>query len=285
MFALTLLVTLAAVMCAGAAVSAPLPGKALVWSNARAPSQPHPRYVTRSLGAEELSQWIAGESGDAELVVLFSQAQTSVPCTRSALVQQVLANTGSGAAEPTSFQYVYAAADQPIAQTLLSAAPKDALLVAEPAQLNEEALSALLQNGKTDFVHVPLSSAQASTSSAAAQTLRALLANQQGKKVVFVAVDESAVARPAALGEFVRVLEESAADPIYVFGDPLYKPEGAEYSIYYAGQYLYITPDIFTGLLTSLFISFTLLVGLSCLGSIQGMSSFYDKLPVVGKEA
>jgi hypothetical protein len=38
-------------------------------------------------------------------------------------------------------------------------------------------------------------------------------------------------------------------------------------------------------LMTFLFVAFTLGVGLSCLGSIQGMSSFYDKLPTVGKEA
>jgi hypothetical protein len=40
-----------------------------------------------------------------------------------------------------------------------------------------------------------------------------------------------------------------------------YKPEGAEYSIYYADTYLYLTPDIFTGLLTGIFVFFTLLVG------------------------
>jgi hypothetical protein len=40
-----------------------------------------------------------------------------------------------------------------------------------------------------------------------------------------------------------------------------YRPEGAEYSIYYASTYLYITPDIFTGIMTGIFVTFTLLIG------------------------
>lgn len=285
MLVLTLLVTLSAVLCASAsaAASSPLPGQALVWSNAHVSG---PRYVTRSVDEAQLSQWIAAEGRDAELVVLFTQEQAGAsPCRE---VQQLLASAG-GAAEPTVFKYVYGspALSPSLPQALQRAAHSEALLVVPPESIDEQALSALLQNGQTDLVHVPLS-AQKHPSAQAAQTLRSLLANTQGKKVLFAAVDENnAVVRPAEKGEFARVLQEGEGetDPIYVYGDPLYKPEGAEYSIYYAGQYLYITPDIFTGLLTSLFIAFTLLTGLSCLGSIQGMSSFYDKLPAVGKEA
>jgi hypothetical protein len=64
-----------------------------------------------------------------------------------------------------------------------------------------------------------------------------------------------------------------------------YLPEGAEYSIYYQAKYLYITPDILTGLLTMLFLFFVIFTGLSCLGAIQGPSSFVNKNPVVGREA
>lgn len=64
----------------------------------------------------------------------------------------------------------------------------------------------------------------------------------------------------------------------------LYKPEGAEYSIYYANTFLYITPDIFTGLMTGLFLFFTVLIGVSCLNSIQGPATFATKSPPVGKE-
>jgi hypothetical protein len=66
-------------------------------------------------------------------------------------------------------------------------------------------------------------------------------------------------------------------------------PEGTEFSIYFFTDkdhgYLYLTPDIFTGLMTSLFMCFTILIGLRCLGEIQGMSAFYEKQPLVGREA
>lgn len=80
-------------------------------------------------------------------------------------------------------------------------------------------------------------------------------------------------------GHYDRILSTDTTDGDY------YLPEGSEYSIYYADTYLYLTPDIFTGLLTSIFMAFVVLVGLSCTGSIQGMSSFYDKIPAVGREA
>ena len=60
--------------------------------------------------------------------------------------------------------------------------------------------------------------------------------------------------------------------------------EGGEYSIYYQGKYLYITPDIFTGSLTGLFFFFVLLIGFNCLSSIQGPGTFATKLPPLGKE-
>jgi hypothetical protein len=65
----------------------------------------------------------------------------------------------------------------------------------------------------------------------------------------------------------------------------LYKPEGAEYSIYYASTFLYITPDLFTGIMTGLFIFFVLLTGVSCLNAIQGHETFASKQCPVGKEA
>ena len=80
-------------------------------------------------------------------------------------------------------------------------------------------------------------------------------------------------------GHYDRILSTDTTDGDY------YLPEGSEYSIYYADTYLYLTPDIFTGLLTSIFMAFVVLVGLSCMGSIQGMTSFYNKIPSVGREA
>ena len=63
-----------------------------------------------------------------------------------------------------------------------------------------------------------------------------------------------------------------------------YSPEGSEYSIYFGGNYLSLTPDLFTGLMTALFFLLVFTVGLGRLSAIQGMSTFYDRLPAVGKE-
>jgi hypothetical protein len=46
-------------------------------------------------------------------------------------------------------------------------------------------------------------------------------------------------------------------------------PEGCEYSMYYGGKYLYITPDIFTGIMTGLFFVFVFFIGLGQLSAIQ----------------
>jgi hypothetical protein len=103
--------------------------------------------------------------------------------------------------------------------------------------------------------------------------------------IMFAAMDvpvSSAVAPADA--QYSRILSTPQGSSNLLDG-LFYKPEGTEYSIYYASTYLYITPDIFTGLLTGIFFAFTLLTGYSCLGYIQGNSSFPTKMPIVGKEA
>jgi len=83
------------------------------------------------------------------------------------------------------------------------------------------------------------------------------------------------------MGYYGRLLSsQNSSSPSSSF----YSPEGSEYSIYYGGQYLYLTPDLFTGLMTALFFLLVFLVGLGRLSAIQGMSTFYDRLPAVGKE-
>lgn len=109
-----------------------------------------------------------------------------------------------------------------------------------------------------------------------------LLINNQ-KKVLYIYIQENDVSfinnNIMQSSNYHRILSTDTIDNEY------YIPEGSEYSIYYGNTYLYITPDIFSGILTGLFMMFVILIGLNCLGSIQGMTSFYDRLPTVGKEA
>jgi hypothetical protein len=108
--------------------------------------------------------------------------------------------------------------------------------------------------------------------------------NSPSSPISFVALDEpSANARaPTRKAHYSRLLTSSSSD---VSDGPYYSPEGAEFSIYFADTYLYITPDIFTGIMCGLFIFFTILIGLSCLSAIQTPSSFATKNPAVGREA
>ena len=106
---------------------------------------------------------------------------------------------------------------------------------------------------------------------------------QTAENVMFIAVEQPAdaiVQRPVRHSEFSRILMNTTSN-----GNIYYKPEGTEYAIYYAATYLYITPDIFTALLTMIFMAFTVYIGLNCLGEIQTPSTFALAKPSVGREA
>jgi hypothetical protein len=92
--------------------------------------------------------------------------------------------------------------------------------------------------------------------------------------ILFVAFEEpSSDAFPPRQGEYNRVLSKYVSSTYNLASTTVslantsnpksiyYLPEGAEYSIYYADTYLYITPDIFTGLMTGLFVFFAILIG------------------------
>jgi hypothetical protein len=73
----------------------------------------------------------------------------------------------------------------------------------------------------------------------------------------------------------------SSSDPFSVN----YLPEGSEFTIYKGATYLYLTPEMFTGIMTALFMFFTMLIGFKCLGAISGSNTFVTKMPALGKEA
>ena len=109
------------------------------------------------------------------------------------------------------------------------------------------------------------------------------LATITGSSASFLVLQEpGSVSTLRTPSDYKRILSASSTTSINKL---LYKPEGSEYSIYYGDTYLYITPDIFTGLLTGIFCFFVLLIGFSCLSAIQGPSTFSSKNPPIGREA
>ena len=131
------------------------------------------------------------------------------------------------------------------------------------------------------------------------QLVLSLLHHSDLKTVTYIAFEEpdAKAIKPTKQGHFSSLVVDSSADvrrlqtsnassnsSVTIESTYLYKPEGAEYSIYYANTFLYITPDIFTGLLTGIFMVVTALCGISCLGQIQGPATFTTKSPPIGKE-
>lgn len=236
------------------------PGRLFLWS----PSGPaQESHLTASYDVRKAIDHIVSEASNYDAVVVLStQGSVLADAALTAAVQQAPVKT------IISHVYPLEASTQPIHRALSSSHPEVSL---------KDALQKMLSGSTgTGAVH------HVTYDSSSLQQLQELALNH---KIMLVAYDEPhpLAAAPRRLGMYL-LTTPSAADtnnPQSIY----YKPEGAEYSIYYADTYLYITPDIFTGLLTGLFFFFVGLIGLSCLGEIQGMSSFYDKLPVVGREA
>ena len=109
------------------------------------------------------------------------------------------------------------------------------------------------------------------------ECLRSVHAASATTKVVMahvtdsVAVVPTATAAAAAMSESGRKLADSGET-------------NSGFEIYYDSTYLLITPDIFTGIMTGIFLFCVVLLGMTCLSSIQGPYSFADRNPVVGKE-
>lgn len=254
------------------------PGSIYLWSwNGNVPSFSN-KFVTRNMESSDAISTVMNAFEGFELVVLLSvnDQQKMTSCSH-------VSNALSNAPIQQGINYVYPENNQKLTDSLTKQIDATHAVRRMPLPALEQEIKsnpAILNDGKVDVIHASSADGKFDLSTSA------LL--QSDKKVLFIAVDEPQnvdkleANKPRRLGSFSRILSTSSSniiDGIY------YKPGGAEYSIYYANTYLYITPDIFTGLMTFLFFATVALIGVSCLGSIQGMSSFYDKLPVVGREA
>lgn len=103
-----------------------------------------------------------------------------------------------------------------------------------------------------------------------------LLSQLHERNALIVGLQSPEVAAPSTKGHYSRLLIDD--------GEENYNPEGTEFTIYYQNTYLYLTPDLFTGLMTFLFAAFVLLLGFSCMNQIQGPSTYVHTMPTLGKE-
>lgn len=248
-------------------------GALVFWSNGGAGSGV--THNTKALDAGGLSAYLASRAPTSEALVLFSTSDG-----RASLLHSSVRGSIEKAQESTAFPSVYIAGVSQgfsSAGTGLEKAQKVASLGALLQILDKDG-GAVLKNGKTELFEVVLSGHE-DESAEMAKVHSKVGAGQ----VVFAAMRDSTVVAPATELHYSRVLAASSnlLDGIY------YKPEGGEYAIYYADTYLYLTPDIFTGLLSGIFFLSAVFIGFSCMNQIQGPSSFTHKeqMPAIGKEA
>jgi mRNA-degrading endonuclease toxin of MazEF toxin-antitoxin module len=279
--------------------SLPLPGKVQFWDASKKASleETNVQVNSRSFTADSAARFLKDKAAQYEAVVVISSdninkvgenvlsvptVQSSIKLSQNAhLLSNVYHNAVdvAAAAETSNGNRGRAVVSHSLVNALLTAhsaaadTKKDA---ASPAEVLEQLRSNnALQNGRVDTFHVKLVPPSKTEKDS---SLAALLGTAN---VLFVGVEESneIVTAPTERGHYKRQLSEStAAATTTVASD-------SSFSIYYEGKYLYITPDIFTGLMTGLFMFFVALTGYNCMGGIQGMTSFYDKVPSNGKEA
>jgi hypothetical protein len=252
----------------------PNPGKMVYWS----PSSQNieEKHLTASHSVDKALEKFLSRANEHEVVVVLKSTEHK---DRSLLAHNFIHESIRNAPSKTIISHVYVTEPNMKSISASISAESEAVKSVDALVKHLENHEDVLNNEETEIYEVNIDNVKDAS-------LKKLENIAKKNKMMLVAYEEahSDSVAPRRLGSYKLTTTDTTintndASSIY------YKPEGAEYAIYYADTYLYITPDIFTGLMTGLFFFFTLFTGISCLGSIQGMSSFYDKLPVVGREA
>jgi hypothetical protein len=258
------------------------PGRAVFWSPAQSVgSKAAAEYQTQSIESSELNILFDEKAKKNEIVALFKSADGR-PVLSHNCVKESIRDSSRPLVLPNIYQSETREPMLKHSETLKNVKRIDLNALLEILRDHESSAGARIgpmNNGQIDAYEIVLNGHE--TEHEHMKTITSLAKNS----IFFAAIEEpmSQAVLPTSNGDYSRVLSSTASssnlDGIY------YKPEGAEYSIYYADTYLYLTPDIFTGLMTGIFVFFVLLTGYSCLGAIQGNSCYPTKMPVVGREA
>lgn len=245
-----------------------LPGKLAVWTAGSKPTL-SPQYDTRSLELGAAGKIVNEVVRYSEVVVILSHAGKQFPemvrasmkhASKISVFPNVYHTTESQAAGKTLEQAV-------LGTVALHGAKKDTVQLFDDAKIRSDK--------KRDVFIVTLKG-----DSSDAEVMSRLNALDS---VTYIAVEEPSSVVPNQKANYNRILVDNEPAPAITEAD-LYLPEGTEFTIYYAGQYLYLAPELFTGLMTMLFVFFVGLIGYSCLNAIQGPACYPTKLPALGKE-
>lgn len=271
------------------------PGRVGVWKHDEQSIASPTDFKTVTVETTEIPTYLEDFSDGMEMVI-FLTSSDSLPTLSLSAVADSIANAPDSMLMP----YVYHPVDtkqnelKSLGDTVreskcqhnaqkLSLPDLQSLVKSTQVGINSKVDTTVMNNGVIDSYEVNLSGDDSDM-----EILREIIALTQSalSSMMLIAIDEpsSNAFLPKNDGNYRRVLADTTSTVGYDWQNKYYKPEGAEYSIYYAATYLYITPDIFTGLITGIFCWFVVLTGLSCLNNIQGASTFVHKAIPIGKE-
>ena len=256
MIAATLLVSLAATV-----QGANTPGRALFWSSTR--GEAPATYRSQSSTFTDVHNMLQDEALNKDMVVTFCSEDEE---TNEFFTTPHFAASVQGSDHAVMMPNIYHSQDNQGVSLCAHAAESSSQVVTV-----DEMVSTLTSSTTHKNFMIPLKG-----SDHAAAPVQQLLTLLHQKNALIVGLQSPEVAAPVTKGHYSRLLQSNQDDN--------YNPEGTEFTIYYQNTYLYLTPDLFTGLMTFLFSTFVLMTGFSCLNQIQGPSTFVHVMPTLGKE-
>jgi hypothetical protein len=270
--ALTLLTSFYVAYGQQTAGAAPVPGRAIFWSPSDAGNKP--QYQTQSASFEEISKLLKAQIANKEILVTFcSENADTNDFFKSSVFSAEIQQSGDATILPNVYQAAKSAKSN-ICKDILQADGLKETKIATPSEiLDLIAKSDILSNKELESFLVQIPSGHESEMSA----YKSLFSKLNSPEALFLALQNPSNSAPIS-GNYHRLLSSDIEDGVN------YLPEGSEFSIYYQAQYLYLTPDLFTGIMTGLFMAIALMIGYSCMGAIQGSSSYPSVLPPLGKE-
>jgi len=256
MIAATLLVSLVATV-----QGANTPGRALFWSSQRGESPA--TYRSQSSTFADVQNMLQTEAANRDLTVMFCSDEEA---SNEFFTAPHFAASVKGADRAVVMPNVYNSREN-LGTSLCAYARDNSRVVTVDEML--ATLSSSAASAQKNFL-IPLVGSEHTTAS-----YDTLLNQLHQQNALIVGLQSPEVAAPSSRGHYSRLLQDNTESV---------NPEGTEWTIYYQNTYLYLTPDLFTGIMTFLFCTFVLLTGFSCLNQIQGPSTFVHVMPTLGKE-
>lgn len=241
----------------------------MAWTLGYSSSAKNPIYRTQTIETPTLSRQLAEVSKSKEVIAYLKRVDG-----KSLISESWISNEVKSSSQSIILPNVYLSADASLRRSLMGHIANDENSKKVSLSQFRELMSSStpLSNGEVDAYIVTMTGSESDK-----EDLKTIAALPGASRILLVVADEPTAVAPEAHAHYSRILSYTLNNNTW---------EGGEYSLYSSdGKFLYITPDIFTGVATGLFFFFVLLTGFSCLGDIQGPGTFANKLPALGREA